>query len=74
MVHNNMTSGQGLKQVRWFLQMMRLYTDANLPVSTHKWPCKICLRKSFGRQQELDRHIQLVHLPCWVYCPYSRCD
>lgn len=74
MVHNNRTSsGQGSKQVTWFLQMMRLYTDANLPVSARKLPCKICFRKSFDRQQELDRHIQL-HLPCWLYCPYSRCE
>jgi hypothetical protein len=53
---------------------MRLYTDANLPVSAHKWPCKICLRESFDRQQELDRHIKLMHLPCCVFCPYSRCE
>lgn len=68
MIHNNATSsGQGSKQVRWFLQTICLYTDANL-----KWPCRICLRVSFERPQDLDRHIQL-HLPCWVYCPYARC-
>jgi len=39
-----------------------------------QWPCKICLRESFYRRQELDRHIQRFHLPCWLYCPYSRCE
>jgi len=52
---------------------MRLYTDANLCVSTRKWPCKICLTEFFDRQQDLDRHIQR-HLPCWVFCPYSHCE
>ena len=55
------------------LTTMRLYTDANLPASARKWPCKICLRMSFDRRQDLDRHIQL-HLPCCVYCPYSPCE
>jgi hypothetical protein len=73
-VHNNETSGQGSRQVRWFLQMMRLYTDANLFVSARKWPCKICFRESFNRRQDLDRHIQKIHLPCWLYCPYSHCE
>lgn len=54
--------------------MVRLYADANLPVSARKWPCKICFRESFGRRQELDRHIQRFHLPCWLYCPYSSCE
>jgi hypothetical protein len=54
--------------------MMRSYTDANLPVSVHKWPCKICCMESFDRRQELDRHIRLMHLPCCVFCPYARCE
>jgi hypothetical protein len=54
--------------------MARLYTDANLPVSARKWPCKICFRESFNRRQDLDRHIQQIHLPCCVYCPYSPCE
>jgi len=79
MVSNNVaSSGQGPRQVRWFLQLMRLYTDANLPLSARKWSCKICFRDqvrvSFERRQELDRHIQLLHLPCCVYCPYSPCE
>ena len=74
-IHNNgASSGQSSRQVRWLLQMMCLYTDANRPVSVHKWPCKICLMVSFGRRQELDRHIQLIHLPCCVFCPYSHCE
>ena len=39
-----------------------------------QWPCKICLGESFDRRQELDRHIKLMHLPCWVFCPYSGCE
>ena len=78
MIHNNGTSGQGSKPVRKFLQLMSLYTDANLPISARKLPCKICLRDqvrvSFTRRQELDRHIQLFHLPCWICCPYFRCQ
>jgi len=75
MIHNNgISSGPGSKQVRWFLQMMSLYTDVNLPVSARKWLCRICLRESFDRRQDLDRHIQLIHLPCCVYCPDSRCE
>jgi hypothetical protein len=73
MIHNRgSSSGQGSRHVRWLLQMMCLYTDANLPVSARKWPCKICHEESFNRRQELDRHIQNIHLPCWLYCP--RCD
>lgn len=55
--------------------MMCLDTDTNL-VSARKWPCKMCLtssREFFDRRQDLDRHIQRIHLPCWVYCPYSPC-
>ena len=25
------------------------------------------------RQQELDRHYQMFHLPCWVFCPLPGC-
>ena len=75
MAHNNRTStGQGSKQVSWFLQIIRLFTDASLQRLRAQWPCKICLRESFDRRQELDRHIQLIHLPCCVYCPYSPCE
>jgi hypothetical protein len=74
MVHDNEVSGQGSKPVRWFLEMTRLYTDANLVVSARKWPCKICFSESFVRRQDLDRHIQLIHLPCSLYCPYSSCE
>jgi hypothetical protein len=49
------------------------HTDPILPVPTCKRPCMICLRKFFDRQQELDRHIRLIHLPCSVFCPYSGC-
>ena len=69
---NGSSSRQG--PVRWFLQMMLSYTDANLLISPRKWPCKICLRESFERPPELDRHIQLMHLPCSIFCPYSRCE
>ncbi|KAF8494580.1 hypothetical protein F5888DRAFT_629147 [Russula emetica] len=72
--NNGTSSGQCSRQVRRFLQMMCLYTDANLAVSARKWPCKICLRESFDRRQDLDRHIQQMHLPCCVYCPYSPCE
>ena len=71
MAHNN---GQGVGQVRRSLQMMYLYTYANLPVSVRKWPCKICLTVSFHRRVDLDRHIQQIHLPCWVFCPYPPCE
>ncbi|KAN0116327.1 hypothetical protein V8E52_005946 [Russula decolorans] len=37
-------------------------------------PDKARSRESFYRRQELDRHIQRFHLPCWLYCPYSRCE
>ena len=53
---------------------MRLHTNANIPVSAHKWPCNICFMKSFRRRQDLDRHIKLMHLPCCVFCPYSPCE
>ena len=72
--NNGASSGQCSRQVGWFFQIMRLYTDAYLPVFARKWPCKICLRASFDRRQELDRHIQLIHLPCCIFCPYSRCE
>ena len=68
------SSGQGSKQVSRYLQMIRLSTDANLFVSARKWPCKVCFRVSFDRRVDLDRHIQLIHLPCCVYCPYSQCE
>ena len=73
--YNGSSSGQVPRPVRWFfLQMMPSFTDANLPVSARKWTCKVCLRVSFERPQELNRHIQLMHLPCCVFCPYSRCE
>ena len=72
---NGPSSGQGSRPVRWSLQMINSYTNANLPVSVYKWPCRICPRVvSFRRPQELERHIQLIHLPCWIFCPYSHCD
>ena len=26
------------------------------------------------RQQELDRHYQMFHLPCWLFCPLPGCQ
>jgi hypothetical protein len=73
--HNNgSSSGQGSRPVRWFLQMIFSYADTDLPLTARKWLCRICLRVSFERPQELDRHIQLIHLPCCVYCPYPPCE
>jgi len=34
--------------------------------------CAMC-DKTFGRLQELQRHISSVHLPCWLHCPHSPC-
>jgi Zinc finger, C2H2 type len=34
--------------------------------------CPKC-QVSFKRPQELRRHILSIHLPCWIYCPYTSC-
>ena len=40
-----------------------------------KPPAGICLGcgASYRRRQELERHILFLHLPCWIWCPYSGC-
>ncbi|SRR5258708_10477711 len=53
---------------------MFCHTDSILRGPTHKRPCKICFREFFNRQQDLERHIRLIHLPCCVFCPYSGCQ
>ena len=35
--------------------------------------CAAC-RTSFGRRQELKRHIQSLHLPCWLFCSSPGCQ
>ena len=76
--HNNgneSSSGQGPRPVRWSLQMINSYTNSNLPVSVRKWSCKICPKEvSFQRPRDLERHFQLFHLPCWIFCPYFHYD
>ena len=66
---------EGSKRVMWFSQMMHfvVHTDANSP---YKQPTKTCVacKSSFDRNQELDRHIRLFHLPYCVYCPHSHCN
>ena len=45
------------------------------PVSTFKpeiFTCRAC-GQTAKRQQELDRHYQYLHLPCWVFCPLEGC-
>src|SRR5229473_5869126 len=37
-----------------------------------RFPCVLC-DKTFTRPQELYRHIQTLHLPYFLYCPYSGC-
>ena len=27
----------------------------------------------FNRYQDLEKHIQAVHLPCWIFCPHPGC-
>jgi Zinc finger, C2H2 type len=46
------------------------------PVPASKRPLVYCpeCKVSFKRKQELRRHILSLHLPCWIYCPYSRCS
>lgn len=34
--------------------------------------CSVC-QKSYGRQQELQRHMLSRHLPRWLHCPYWPC-
>ncbi|KAI0246465.1 hypothetical protein BJV78DRAFT_1254569, partial [Lactifluus subvellereus] len=35
--------------------------------------CPKC-EKPYRRRQDLRRHIMTIHLPCSIYCPYSRCS
>jgi hypothetical protein len=47
-----------------------------LPISNLKrstFDCRVC-KKSNSRQQELDRHYQTFHLPCWIFCPLDGCN
>ena len=34
--------------------------------------CSAC-GKIAKRRQDMHRHIQLAHLPCWIFCPHSGC-
>src|SRR5260221_14004122 len=44
-----------------------------LPTSTFKQQAPICpvCEKSFNRYQDMERHFQSFHLPCWIFCPHS---
>ncbi|KAI0270782.1 hypothetical protein BGY98DRAFT_1009841 [Russula aff. rugulosa BPL654] len=35
--------------------------------------CPGCKEHVGYRQRELRRHLLLVHLPCWICCPYPSC-
>ena len=60
---------------RFFTNMTQCHT---LTVSTpaklkqQTLVCPMC-RTSFKRRQELERHIQSLHLPYWLFCPSPGC-
>ena len=51
---------------------MRALTRTVSGIKRPRLPCVLC-DKSFKRPQELYRHIQTLHLPYCLYCPYSGC-
>jgi hypothetical protein len=46
-----------------------------LPISTFKQKSPICpaCGKGYNRYQDVERHFQSFHLPCWIFCPYPGC-
>jgi hypothetical protein len=67
-------SGPGSNQVRCSCNgsCMRALTRTDSGIKQPRLSCVLC-DESFLRPRELYRHIQSLHLPYCLYCPYSGC-
>jgi hypothetical protein len=78
--NGNSGSGPSSTQVRkksWKMLHIGHALTYLLLVSTSKQQPSVCPAPGCGRRlnrpQDLERHFQTFHIPCWIFCPYPGC-